>query len=127
MSARRPPRCRGGRVARKPKICGRHGHLYTDLQYFLRLIPFRVIKSRPPRLERIFQSYDPPLFFITFCTLHRERIKALDLAHEAFRTYAFRGRDEFNIAVGRYVIMLDHVHLFVRGGPDFEIAKWVNG
>jgi putative transposase len=86
-----------------------------------------MIKGRPPRLERIFQSYDPPLFFVTFCTLHRGRIKALNFAHEAFRTYAIRGRDEFNIAVGRYVVMPDHVHLFVRGGPDFEIAKWING
>jgi len=86
-----------------------------------------MIKGRPPRLEQIFQSYDPPLFFITFCTLHRGRIKPLDLAHEAFRTYALRGRDEFNIAVGRYVVLPDHIHLFVRGGPDFEIAKWING
>jgi len=86
-----------------------------------------MIKRRPPRLEQIFQSYDPPLFLITFCTLHRARIEPLNLAHKAFRTYALRGRDEFNIAVGRYVVMPDHVHLFVRGGPDFEIAKWVNG
>jgi REP element-mobilizing transposase RayT len=86
-----------------------------------------MIKGRPPRLEQIFQSYDPPLFFITFCTFHRARIEPLNLAHEAFRTYALRGRDEFNIAVGRYVVMPDHVHLFVRGGPDFELAKWVNG
>jgi putative transposase len=86
-----------------------------------------MIKGRPPRLEQIFQSYDPPLFFITFCTLHQARIEALNLAHEAFRTYALRGRDEFNIAVGRYVVMPDHVHLFVRGGRDFEIAKWING
>jgi REP element-mobilizing transposase RayT len=84
--------------------------------------------QRPaPRLEQIFQSYDSPLFFVTACTLHRRKIEALDIAHDAFRNYALRGLNEFNIAVGRYVMMPDHFHLFVRGGPDFELPKWMNG
>jgi putative transposase len=86
-----------------------------------------VIKGRPPRLEQIFQSYDPPLFFVTACTLHRRKIEALDIANNAFRSYALRGLNEFNIAVGRYVMMPDHLHLFVRGGPDFALPKWMNG
>jgi REP element-mobilizing transposase RayT len=27
--------------------------------------------------------------------------------------------------VGRYVIMPDHVHLFVRGGQSFKLGPWV--
>jgi REP element-mobilizing transposase RayT len=27
--------------------------------------------------------------------------------------------------VGRYVIMPDHVHLFVSGGNDFSLGPWV--
>lgn len=48
-------------------------------------------------------------------------------AHEAFKLYAQRGFDEFNVAVGRYVIMPDHIHLFVRCGPDFILERWVAG
>ena len=29
------------------------------------------------------------------------------------------------IGVGRYVIMPDHIHLFVRGNLDFSLAQWV--
>jgi putative transposase len=47
--------------------------------------------------------------------------------HSALRKYALRGNRDFNIAVGRYVIMPDHVHLFVRGDSEFELAKWING
>ncbi|MEP7015789.1 MAG: transposase [Verrucomicrobiota bacterium] len=74
----------------------------------------------------MFQSYDAPLFFLTICTFHRQRITSLDKAHDAFRRYAQRAI-KFNIAVGRYVMMPDHIHLFVQGDATFELAKWVNG
>ena len=86
-----------------------------------------MIKKRPPRLQQIFQSYDPPLFFVTICTLHRRKIDPLDTAHEAFQKYALRGTQEFNVGVGRYVIMPDHMHFFVRGDNQFDLCKWVNG
>lgn len=31
------------------------------------------------------------------------------------------------MAVGRYVIMPDHMHFFIRGGDDFDLAQWMNG
>jgi putative transposase len=34
-------------------------------------------------------------------------------------------RNSFNIAVGRYVIMPDHVHLFVRGDHNFRLGPWI--
>ena len=37
-----------------------------------------MIKARPPRLEQIFQTYDPPLYFITICTIHRQKIGDLE-------------------------------------------------
>ena len=85
------------------------------------------IKGRPPRLGQIFQTYDPPLYFVTICTIHRQKIGDLGAAHHAFETYIHRARDDFGVAVGRYVMMPDHVHLFVRGGDDFNLAQWVNG
>jgi REP-associated tyrosine transposase len=86
-----------------------------------------LIKGRPPRLEQIFQTYDPPLYFITICTIHRQKIGDLGTAYRAFECYVRRARDEFGVAVGRHVTMPDHLHLFVRGSDEFNLAQWVNG
>ena len=86
-----------------------------------------MIKGRPRRLHQIFQSCDPALYFVTICTLHRRPFPALHLANVAFREYALRAQAEFNVAVGRYVIMPDHLHLFVQGGQPFDLSLWVRG
>ena len=44
-----------------------------------------------------------------------------------FRDYCTRAAGKHNVAVGRYVIMPDHVHFFVRGNPDFVLSSWVGG
>ena len=85
-----------------------------------------MIKSRPPRLTPIFNSYDAPLFFITACTLHRRPFPSLPEAQKAFVEYATRAAG-FNIAVGRYVIMPDHVHFFVCGDREFVVSEWMKG
>src|SRR5213080_558042 len=82
--------------------------------------------NQPPRLDRIFQRYDPPLFFVTFCTAGRRKILANAFVHDAFMDYAKKALGH-NIAVGRYVVMPDHVHLFVEGGRDFDLGPWVRG
>jgi putative transposase len=46
-------------------------------------------------------------------------------SHAAFCGFAERGWRERGIAVGRYVIMPDHVHVFVAGGQDFNLSQWV--
>jgi REP-associated tyrosine transposase len=86
-----------------------------------------MIKGRPPRLEQIFQTCDPPLYFITICTIHRQKIRDLGTAQRAFECYIRRVRDEFGVAVGQYVMMPDHLHFFVRGSEGFNLAQWVNG
>jgi putative transposase len=86
-----------------------------------------VIKDRPPRLEQSFQTYDPPLYFVTACTLHRRKIDNLEDAHVVFRKYAERAAADFDVAVGRYVLMPDHIHFFVRGGAEFHLGKWISG
>ena len=35
--------------------------------------------------------------------------------------------NKFNVALGRYVIMPDHVHLFVRGDQDLILSSWIGG
>jgi REP element-mobilizing transposase RayT len=77
----------------------------------------------PPRLDRIFPS--TPIFFVTFCTYRRRNILAIDSIHAAFREFAIRAYVEHYVAVGRYVIMPDHVHLFVCGPYEFGLGRWV--
>src|SRR5689334_19691550 len=73
----------------------------------------RKFKDSPPRLPVIFQRYDAPLYLVTFNTLLRRPLLACAAVHAAFRGYAERGL-AFNVATGRYVLMPDHVHVFVR-------------
>ena len=80
-------------------------------------------ECRPLRLTRVFDT--SPLYFVTFCTHERIPCLALDEVHAAFVFFAGKAERDFKIAVGRYVIMPDHVHLFVRGGPEFVLGRWV--
>ena len=47
-------------------------------------------------------------------------------ANRAFIDYAKRGLDH-NVAVGHYVLMPDHIHLFVAGDHEFDLGMWVRG
>ncbi|HAF02833.1 MAG TPA: hypothetical protein DCO65_09920 [Spartobacteria bacterium] len=86
-----------------------------------------MIKGRPPRLPEIFQSQGSPLFFVTICTLYRQKFPSLAVVQEALLRYADRGISQFNVAIVRYVVMPDHLHLFVRGDDNFVLADWVKG
>jgi len=81
----------------------------------------------PPRLRPIFDSFESPVFFVTFCTANRRAVLANPAVHDAFCQYALRGSQEHRGAVGRYVVMPDHIHLFVCGGRDFDLGLWVRG
>ena len=80
--------------------------------------------NRPPRLEQVFQKYDPPLYFVTFNTDHRRHLLANERVHQRFIAFGETGLSR-GAAIGRYVIMPDHIHLFVRGSLDFVLAQWV--
>jgi REP element-mobilizing transposase RayT len=77
----------------------------------------------PPRLRWIFAHN--PRFFVTFCTYGRRKLLASDAVHAAFVAFATQAHARHNIAVGRYVIMPDHVHFFVCGPDDFELGRWI--
>jgi putative transposase len=86
-------------------------------------IRVREYPKLPPRLRWILVH--DPLFFVTFCTYERRKLLASDTVHGAFVSFARSAHSEQNIAVGRYVIMPDHVHLFVRGSDDFQLGRWI--
>jgi len=68
--------------------------------------------------------YDPPLFFVTLNTHHRRRLLANAQVNNELVTFAKSG-EQRAIAVGRYVIMPDHIHIFASGHQDFLLTQWV--
>jgi REP-associated tyrosine transposase len=85
--------------------------------------PIRV-PDRPPRLHCVFQQYDPPLYFVTFNThRHRKLLANASVQNELF--HFAKKAEQHGIGLGRYVIMPDHIHLFVRGSLDFSLRQWV--
>ena len=79
--------------------------------------------NRPPRLE-VFQSYQAPLFFLTFNTRDRRPLLASERVHNSFCEFCVKGIPH-GVGVGRYVLMPDHAHLFVRVASDLSLAQWV--
>ena len=79
-------------------------------------------RKHPPHLPSLEAA--TPTLLVTVCTKHRRKILANATAHallrEAWETY-----DDFS--VGRYVILPDHIHLFV-GDSDvarYGLDRWV--
>jgi len=81
------------------------------------------MSDSPPRLNPVFQKYDPPLYFVTFNTWHRRKFLATADVQRRLVEFARVGQER-GVAIGRYVMIPDHVHLFVRGAHDFELAQW---
>ncbi len=79
---------------------------------------------RPPRLPFVFQR-STPIYFVTFLTHQRRSWLAGPEVHAAFVAFAEAAAREHEVFIGRYVLMPDHVHLFVRGGPAFRLGAWV--
>jgi REP-associated tyrosine transposase len=59
-----------------------------------------------------------------FVTHGRRPVLASRRTHSAFVEFAHRAI-EFNVAVGRYVIMPDRIHLFVCGDEGFVLIRWI--
>ena len=78
--------------------------------------------ERPPRLkrlDRLFTSH--PLYFVTTNTEDRKPILANAKVHESFRNFCEAGLMR-GVFVGKYVLMPDHLHLFVAFGEEYESA-----
>lgn len=71
------------------------------------------------RLDRIW--LDSPIYFLTICTKKRRAILAKREASEILISEWDAARKRHGWAVGRYVIMPDHVHFFCR--PELGAKK----
>ena len=77
----------------------------------------------PRRLDVIFSRN--PVYFVTCCTYRRRPRLANDRVHEAFVRFSKRAQNDFGVAVGRYVILPDHLHLFVALPDDLKLGDWI--
>ena len=80
-------------------------------------------KQRLQRLERILIW--SPIYFVTTCTNERRPILAAESVHRAFVQFAQEGIHR-GAWLGAYVLMPDHLHLFV-GFDDrkIELSRWM--
>jgi putative transposase len=76
---------------------------------------FVICKPRLQRLNWVFAR--DPLYFITACTEGRRTILANPSVHDGFIAFA-RTAAEHGAFVGRYVLLPDHVLLFVGRCED---------
>jgi putative transposase len=84
----------------------------------------RQYPRRPPRLEWISSALHP-LYFVTFNTYERLPLLARPEIRETFRAFCSRAIER-NIAVGRYVLMPNHAHLFVALPEEgMALERWI--
>ncbi len=82
-------------------------------------------KSRKARLRRLERVFVPaPIYFVTANTASRRSILAIPEIHHAFLEFARLG-DSHGAIVGAYVLMPDHIHLFVALDPELRFAAWM--
>lgn len=84
--------------------------------------------KRLKRLGRLF--IDQPLYFITTCVNDRKSILSSDSVENILFDEWRQALDRHGWAIGRYVIMPDHVHFFCRAVADAKgslsdfIGRW---
>ena len=81
-------------------------------------------RQKPPRLPFIFESDTPPLYFVTFCTWKRQKLLNTQPVFNALVAYGEKNV-EHGRAIGRFVIMPDHLHLFIRLGPESKLSTFI--
>jgi REP-associated tyrosine transposase len=86
--------------------------------------PITRFPNKPKRLAYVFQTYDPPLYFVTICTWKRLELLASEAVHASFVEYC-QNNLQRGIIVGRYVLMPDHLHLFARISRQFRLSDFV--
>ncbi len=90
-------------------------------------IAVKIIKDTPPRLFTVFDNYRPPVYLITFCAMNRKKCLDCQHVHNAFREYCLEAGRLGKASVGRYVLMPDHIHLFVRLSAELKLSIWMRG
>jgi putative transposase len=81
--------------------------------------------SRPERLRRLDRIFpSAPIYFVTACTFNRKAVLGTREVHEAFLGFA-RAGEVHGAYVGAYVIMPEHLHLFVALEQTRRLSNWM--
>ena len=79
--------------------------------------------ERLKRLDFVYQHF--PLYFGTACTANRQRLLGTKPIHSAFKQFAASGPN-YGAWVGAYVLMPDHLHLFIAiDDQKLSLSRWV--
>jgi putative transposase len=82
-------------------------------------------KLRKERLQRLDRIFAPsPIYFVTACSAGRRPLLANSAVSRAFRDFAESG-EKHGAYVGAYVIMPDHIHLFVALDEAETLSAWM--
>jgi putative transposase len=82
-------------------------------------------KTRNVRLRRLERLFVPaPIYFITANAANRRSILAVSELHQAFLEFARFGKDR-GALIGAYVVMPDHIHLFVALDSKTKLTMWM--
>ncbi len=65
------------------------------------------------------------MFFLTICTHERQRWLASQDILESFMSFCEASPDKANVWVGRFVLMPDHLHVFVSAEGSQSLSRWV--
>ena len=78
------------------------------------------------RLHRLPWLYTTsPVYFVTTCTYNQAGLLDTASIHESFLLFCRRATER-HVFVGRYVIMQDHLHLFVAFAPgSTSLSEWL--
>ena len=78
--------------------------------------------SRLTRLDVLFEEH--PVYFITTCTDRRKKLLDNEVTHTHFAEFCRKSKNH-GILVGKYVLMQDHIHLFVCVSGALGLSAWM--
>jgi putative transposase len=79
--------------------------------------------ERLGRLEQLWERY--PIYFVTACTAERKPLLAQARVHESFGAFG-KNAPAHGAWLGAYVIMPDHLHLFVALDDELvTLSRWM--
>jgi REP element-mobilizing transposase RayT len=81
----------------------------------------------PHRLRRLRVTHTArtrPLFFVTICTQARQALLANEQVHQRFVEFCRKSPEVAQVFVGRYVLMPDHIHVFVSCEGSQSLSRW---
>ena len=83
-------------------------------------------KQRLKRLDWVFA--DRPLYFVTACIEGRRAVLANQCVFDAFQEFCSLGLER-GVFVGRFVVMPDHLHLFIAVPREVPraLSIWMKG